>query len=309
MSSKETAARTPLGSRPRVLARRSLSARQPARDPKGVRAAVPSSAGLERLRNEVWGYWKKEGRHELPWRKTKDPYKILVSEVMLQQTQVSRVIGKYRSFLKKFPTVRSLASASLAEVLEEWSGLGYNRRAKFLRDAAVVMVEKHGGCVPTDAAALRALPGLGAYTTSAVRVFAWNLPDVLIETNVRTVFFHHWDELCKQGLHKQDTKIADAQLLPMVHEAAVGQDARTWHWALMDYGAHLKQSGVKLNAKSAHYTKQSKFEGSLRQMRGEILRQLRGGKQPSGDVRLFAALKSLANDGLIVRVGKKWKLA
>lgn len=263
---------------------------------------------VKTFRSTVWGYWKKSGRHDLSWRKTTDPYKILVSEVMLQQTQVPRVMEKYKSFLKTFPTLQDLANASLAEVLKEWSGLGYNRRAKFLRATAIGVVEKYGGRIPVDAAALRALPGIGAYTASAVRVFAHNLPDVLIETNVRTVFFHHWNELCKSDLHKQKTKIADAQLLPYIHLAAEGQDPRTWNWALMDYGAYLKQSGVKLNAKSTHYTKQSKFEGSLRQMRGDILRQLQEGKQPTGDARLESALVSLEKDSMIKKTASGYRI-
>ncbi len=140
----------------------------------------------------MWKYWKQNGRHELAWRKTTDSYRILVSEVMLQQTQVPRVIEKYEEFLKKFPYVRTLAKAPLAEVLKVWSGLGYNRRGKYLHDAAKEIVGKYGGRVPRDAAALRALPGIGDYTASAMRVFAFNEPDVLIETNIRAAFIHNF---------------------------------------------------------------------------------------------------------------------
>src|SRR3989344_4049668 len=146
-----------------------------------------SEKRMELFRKEVWKYWKKNGRHGLAWRKTKNPYKILVSEVMLQQTQVPRVIPKYKEFLKVFPTLRVLAKAPLANVLRVWSGLGYNRRAKFLHDAAKEVVLKHAGNMPRDIDALLALPGVGEYTAKAVRIFAFNEPEVLIETNIRTV--------------------------------------------------------------------------------------------------------------------------
>ena len=259
---------------------------------------VPSRPTPARFRALVWRYWKKDGRHDLPWRKTKDPYRILVSEVMLQQTQVPRVIDKYKEFLKKFPTVRALAKASLSDVLKVWSGLGYNRRGKYLHDAAKEIVEKYGGKVPQDFAALRTLSGVGGYTASAVRVFAFNEPNVLIETNIRTAFIHYFHSNVLQNV-----RISDVEIIPLATLAAQGQEPREWHWALMDYGAHLKCSGVRNNNRSAHYTKQSKFEGSLRQVRGAILRELHRGKQPRGDAsRLRLALAGLLRDGLIVKV-------
>lgn len=264
------------------------------------------------FRKKVCAYYKKHGRHDLPWRRTSDPYKIMVSEVMLQQTQVARVLERYRSFLKRFPTVRALAKAPLSEVLKEWSGLGYNRRGKYLHDAAKIIVEKHGGKVPRDFAALRALPGMGPYTTSAIRVFAWNLPDILIETNIRTALIHHFF-LCKSDLHKNNTKVSDAQMTPLLHELAAGQEARQWHYALMDYGAYLKKSGVRNNSRSTQYVKQSRFEGSIRQVRGHIIRSLAAGKV--NDLRnqsldgVEKALASLERDGLIRKVEGEWQFA
>ena len=277
-----------------------------------------SSSRILKFRQTVWQYWKAHGRHDLPWRKTKDPYRILVSEVMLQQTQVPRVIEKYKEFLRKFPTVHALAKASLADVLKAWSGLGYNRRAKYLHDAAKAIIRDHERPYLSNAVVLDKYKGIGPYTASAVRVFAYNEPDMLIETNIRAAFIHHF-----YSSVLQKTAIADAALLPVVTEAAEGQDPRKWHWALMDYGAYLKRSGVRTNHRSAHYTKQSKFEGSLRQVRGTILRELHSGSKTAltlyslirANKRIAGkALEGLARDGLIVKEKRKparpgWRIA
>ena len=245
----------------------------------------------------------------MPWRQTKDAYRILVSEVMLQQTQVSRVKGKYREFLKAFPTVRVLARAPLADVLKVWSGLGYNRRAKYLRDAAIAIVEKHNGRVPAIYSELVELPGVGDYTARAIRVFAFNEPDTLIETNIRSVFLHHF-----YSSVLQKTAITNAEIFRFAQYISKGQNPRKWHWALMDYGAHLKASGVRVNARSAHYAKQSKFNGSLRQVRGTILKTLSHGS-PINDLRsrygrrLEKALASLVRDGLIIKGKGKWRIS
>ncbi len=207
---------------------------------------------------------------------------------------------KYREFLKAFPNVRALAKAPLADVLKVWSGMGYNRRAKYLHDVAQVIVGKYEGHVPRDYASLRALPGVGDYTAKAVRVFAFNEPETLIETNIRTVYIHRF-HIWNRG------KIFDKDLLPYMVAAAEAQNPREWHWALMDYGAHLKRSGVRVNVRSTHYTKQSKFEGSLRQVRGAILKAL-AQNMPINDLRgrysdrFDEALASLALDGLIKKL-------
>ncbi len=268
-----------------------------------------NSRKIAAFRRKVWNHWKKEGRHDLPWRKTKDPYRILVSEVMLQQTQVSRVREKYAEFLNAFPSVRTLARAPLGSVLKIWSGLGYNRRGKYLRDAAKVIVEKYGGNFRK--ALEHPLPGVGPYTRAAVRAFSFNEPCVLIETNIRAVYMHHFYTSVLQK-----TSIADSEIFPLAEAAGRGQDPRTWNWALMDYGAYLKRSGVRNNVRSAHYTKQSKFEGSLRQVRGEILRRLMKGENgkkredlPAGRQEWKKALASLARDGLIVKDGNHWRIA
>ena len=253
---------------------------------------------VRRFRSIVLGYWRKHGRHDLPWRKTKDPYKILVSEIMLQQTQVSRVIPKYNEFLKQFPNVKVLAKAQLIDVLRVWSGLGYNRRAKFLHDAAIWITKEYKGKFPQTYEGLRRLPGVGEYTAKAILVFAFNQPEVLIETNIRTVYL--------RAFFQDTVNVSDREVHPYMEKAAKGQNPRTWHWSLMDNGAYLKKSGVKLNAKSAHYSQQSKFEGSLRQVRGAILRaqvhgeKIRDFRDCYGD-KFAKALASLRREGLLTR--------
>ena len=252
--------------------------------------------------------WFVENQRPLPWRVSYDPYHVWVSEVMLQQTQVPRVINRYKSFIKKFPTARTLAKASLSAVLKEWSGLGYNRRAKYLHDAAKRIIDEYHGDVAV--ALHHPLQGVGPYTRAAVKVFALNEPDVLLETNIRTVFIHHF--------FPRRESVADQELMPWVIEAAKGQDPRTWHWALMDYGVHLKKLHGNPSRKSAHHAKQSRFEGSLRQVRGAILRELH--VRPRSEASLVSlirpnkgylkkALASLARDGLITKQKGKWQIA
>ena len=207
---------------------------------------------------------------DLPWRRTTDPYAILVSEVMLQQTQVVRVDGRWQRWLERFPTVDALASASVADVLEEWQGLGYNRRALALHAAAEAVSER-GGRMPSDEASLRALPGIGPATAAGVRAFAFNLPGVYLETNVRTVFLHEF--------FPREEGIADRELVPLVEAACPsGKDPsdtpRSWYYALLDYGAFLKKTEVNPSRRSAAHTKQSRFEGSRRQKRAELVRLL-----------------------------------
>jgi len=274
--------------------------------------AAASAREIRKFRRKVWEYWKKNGRHDLPWRKTKDPYRILVSEVMLQQTQVPRVTEKYKEFLKKFPTVRALAKAPLSDVLKVWSGLGYNRRAKYLHDAAKQIVEVGN----IKEALAGPLPGVGPYTRAAVRVFAYNEPDILIETNIRAVYIHHFYPFRTRRV--LNGSVSDKELSTLLSKVGAGEDQREWHWALMDYGAYLKRSGVRNNSRSAHYTKQSKFEGSLRQVRGTILRELHSGSKTvltlysliRANKRIAGkALEGLARDGLIVKEKGKWQIA
>jgi A/G-specific adenine glycosylase len=241
----------------------------------------------------------KTNRRDLPWRKTHDPYKILVSEVMLQQTQVERVIPKYHAFLKEFPNAKALAKAPLGKVLKLWSGLGYNRRAKFLHEAAKVIVKDGWE---------GKLPGVGPYTRAAVEAFAHNKPGVFIETNIRTVFTHFY--------FKDKENITDAELLMLIERdfKKSKMEPRDFYAALMDYGSHLKRSGVKINKQSKHYTKQKKFEGSNRQLRGAILRELLQKPQTLKQLsdknkRAAPVVAQLLKDGLVAKRGEKFVVA
>ncbi|MFC1550973.1 A/G-specific adenine glycosylase [Candidatus Latescibacterota bacterium] len=219
------------------------------------------------FRSDIRAFYTEHGRSQ-PWRETRDPYHIAVSEFMLQQTQVPRVLPKYGRFLAAFPDIRSLAEADLRTVLAEWKGLGYNRRAKMLRDMAAEVVKRFGGEIPPDEAALRSLPGVGPYTAGAIRAFAFNLPSVIIETNIRSVFIHFF--------FKDSDSVNDSDILPLIEQTLDTANPRVWYYALMDYGAFLKNAGLNPGRSSAHYTKQSRFEGSDRQIRGKILELLIG---------------------------------
>ncbi|MBY0539310.1 A/G-specific adenine glycosylase [Patescibacteria group bacterium] len=186
---------------------------------------------------------------------------------MLQQTQVDRVVPKYKNFLKKFPTLSALAKTPLSAVLKEWQGLGYNRRAKMLHETARAIAREYSGRFPTSKEALMKLPGIGPYTASAVRVFAFNEPEVLIETNVRSVFIHHF--------FTKKKKVHDASLLPLIKKTLpTSRQAREWYSALMDYGSHLKQTAGNASRRSAHHVRQKPFKGSNREVRGAILKLL-----------------------------------
>lgn len=200
----------------------------------------------------------------LPWRCIDDPYAVLVSEVMLQQTQVARVEKHWTRFLGLFPTIDALAAAGTADVLAQWQGLGYNRRALALKRAAEVCAAERGGKLPDTAEELEALPGIGPATAAGVMAFAYNRPSVYIETNVRSVFLHELFPACD--------KVSDRQLAPLVAATCPEDDARAWYYALLDYGAHLKTLVANPSRRSAHYTRQSAFEGSRRQKRAELVR-------------------------------------
>lgn len=245
----------------------------------------------------VWDYYDKHGR-ELPWRHTTDPYAIMVSEIMLQQTQVGRVIPKFAAFLQVFPTIHKLANAPLSAALEAWSGLGYNRRAKYLHQTAQIISQNYQGKFPQKIDELTALPGIGLNTAGAILAYAYNMPVVFIETNIRTVYIHHF------FAGKSD--VTDKELRPIIEKTLDATNPREWYWALMDYGSFLKQSVGNVSRNSKHYTKQAPFEGSKRKVRGAILRALAGRNLKSAelqaiidDSRTDAVLKDLVAEGLI----------
>lgn len=201
---------------------------------------------------------------DLPWRYIDDPYAVLVSEVMLQQTQVARVEKHWTRFLSLFPTIDALAAAGTGDVLAQWQGLGYNRRALALKRAAEVCSSERGGLLPATAEELEALPGIGPATAAGVMAFAYNRPSVYIETNVRTVFLHE--------LFPHRDKVPDRELAPLVEATCPEDDPRAWYYALLDCGAHLKTLVANPSRRSAHYARQSAFEGSRRQKRAELVR-------------------------------------
>ncbi|MGC2062312.1 MAG: hypothetical protein WA610_04990 [Thermodesulfovibrionales bacterium] len=257
---------------------------------------------VRRFRSVIYAHYQLKQR-KLPWRRTTDPYRILVSEIMLQQTQVDRVTEKYRQFIALFPNVRTLAAAPLSEVLRAWQGLGYNRRAISLHNAAKLVKSQHGGKIPDTADALAGLPGIGRYTAAAVMAFAYNQPVVFIETNIRSVFIHFF-------FNDQD-QVADSEILPLVAQTLDRQKPRNWYNALMDYGTLLKKEFGNPGKKSAHYQRQSPFRGSDRQLRGQILKTVlaEGGmteqkllKQLNSEQsRAVAILNKLIEEGFLTR--------
>ena len=259
---------------------------------------------------------------DLPWRGIDDPYAVLVSEIMLQQTQVARVERFWTRFLSSFPTIDALASASTSDVLEHWQGLGYNRRALALKRAADICSSECAGQLPSDYDGLIALPGVGPATAAGVMAFAYRKPAVYIETNVRSVFIHH--------LFPGEDKVSDKILAPCVEACCppegevLGRDVRAWYYALLDYGSHLKSTGENPSRKSAHYARQSTFEGSRRQKRAWIVRrvladpdgverkvvmaelsayELSCGRDAVDDALFASIVKDLINEGFFRNVG------
>lgn len=206
----------------------------------------------------------------MPWRETDDPYRILVSEIMLQQTQVERVKIKYAEFLNAFPTAHELAVAPLSDVLQVWQGLGYNRRAIFLKRCAEEITSFYAGQFPRTVDELQSLPGIGSYTARAVAAFAFGIAEPLIETNIRTVFIHFF-------FHGRE-KVCDSEIMPLVAATLDRDNPREWYYALMDYGGMLKQTQPNPGRRSRHHAQQSRFEGSNRQLRSRMLREIL--KQP-----------------------------
>ena len=261
---------------------------------------MPTIHDVAEFREAVLSHFAQAGR-SFPWRETRDPWLILVSEFMLQQTQTERVLPYFLKWSRLWPDAVSLAHAPLEDVIREWSGLGYNRRARFLQNCAKISVEKYSGLLPEDPEELDALPGVGPYTARAVATFAFGRPEIFLETNIRAAVLHFF--------FPNQQKVADSELLPYLEASLDHSDPRRWYWALMDYGSALKRITVNPSRRSAAYTRQAPFEGSVRQARGAALRSLAShGPAILADLsertglefnRLTPALNALAADGLV----------
>lgn len=245
---------------------------------------------------------------ELPWRVVDssgncDPYRVLVSELMLQQTQVARVIPKFEELIRRFPSLDDLSQAQLADVLRLWSGLGYNRRAKYLHDAARSLT----GPPTWSIERLENCKGIGSNTAAAIMTYAYNQPFVFIETNIRTVYILHYFATTEQ--------VSDKQLSLVVERTIDKEHPREWYWALMDYGTYLKRQRIKTAVQSRHYVRQSAFNGSNRQLRGRVMRVLAERnftadelKRDFTDERLAQVLQQLHTEGLVVMDGDTVRL-
>ena len=214
---------------------------------------------------KIWGFYCANKR-KFPWRSNPSEYHVFVSEIMLQQTQTNRTISKFEEFIAQFPDFKTLAQASFVDVLRVWKGLGYNRRARWIQQSAQTIYNQHNNKLPPKSADLVKLPGIGPATSCSIVTFAFNAATIFIETNIRTVFLHEF--------FKNQENISDKEIIPLIAATVDQENPREWYYALMDYGVHLKKTHPNPSRNSKHHTKQSKFKGSDRQMRGRILEAL-----------------------------------
>jgi A/G-specific adenine glycosylase len=226
---------------------------------------MQSLGRIAEFQQYIWQFYADNGR-VFAWRNNQNPYHIFISEVMLQQTQTHRVEKKFQEWIVAFPTFYDLAAASTRELLSVWQGLGYNRRALYVQQSAQRVVAEFGGQLPTDPAVLVTFPGIGKATAASICAFAFNVPTVFIETNIRSVFI--------DSFFRDQESVHDSEIMPLIAATVDHNNPREWYYALMDYGVFLKKHKVNPSKKSAHYAVQSRFEGSDRQIRGEILRLL-----------------------------------
>jgi A/G-specific adenine glycosylase len=265
---------------------------------------------VRRFRRQIYRFYQDQGR-QLPWRATTNPYQILVSEIMLQQTQVERVALKYEPFIHAFPDFFALARAPLRDIMARWQGLGYNRRALALQGIARRVVMEFQGRLPASVDTLRTFPGIGEATAGALAAFAFNQPVVFIETNIRRVFLH-----CFLA---DRSGVRDRELLPLVDQTLDRKRPRPWYYALMDYGARLKRAGPNPNRRSAHHQRQAPFADSDRQIRGLILKALLSspdlsagelvkavGKSPA---RTTGLINTLIQEGFLEQSGARLRIA
>lgn len=266
---------------------------------------------MKEFQKTVWDYYKKN-RRVMPWRDTITPYRVFVSEVMLQQTQVARVTEKFPQFMKRFPSFKALAAAPLHDVLAVWRGMGYNRRALHLKKSAKMILGDYRSRLPRDPHTLERLAGIGPATARSIAAFAWNSPEVFIETNIRSVFLHHF--------FAGRIRVPDSEIMPFLHRTLDRKNPREWYYALMDYGAMLKRAVKNPSRASAHHSKQSVFKGSMRETRGKIVNILSIDAKSHTDtalakqcaepaLKIRTALAGLMRDGLVKKEGNGFIIA
>lgn len=257
-------------------------------------AMVESTGCMTRQKafiQKIWNHYRTEKR-DLPWRNTFDPYYILVSEMMLQQTQVKRVLVKYDEFLSHFPNIKKLAAAPMSQVLRVWKGLGYNRRAYFLKQISETIIKDYAGKFPRDYSTLLTLPGIGNSTAGAISAFAFQTKIPFIETNIRVVYL--------DSFFSNKEKVKDKEILDKISETLEyinPSEIKDFYYALYDYGFSLKQAlGKKrtdMHKKSSHYTAQSKFIGSKRQLRSILLDYILNNQDSNTPKRALTSGKSI----------------
>lgn len=278
--------------------------------PPAVLYSRDNPDSVREFQEMVLTHYRDHGR-DLAWRRTTDPYHILVSEIMLQQTQVERVSQKFPQFLERFPDFPALAHAPLNDLLAVWQGMGYNRRAIALQKCAERVVAEFNGELPADVEILATFPGIGKATASSICAFAFNMQVIFIETNIRRVFIHFF--------FGDREVVTDNEILPLAEQALYKKDPRTWYNALMDLGTDLKTRVPNPNRRSRHYAKQSAFEGSDRKIRGAILRLLLEEKQMSEQKiiehfkeepeRIIRILNDLEHEGFTRKTGTSFTIA
>ncbi|MDR2923168.1 MAG: A/G-specific adenine glycosylase [Treponema sp.] len=260
------------------------------------------------FKKTILSHYRQAGR-KFPWHFA-DPWGVMVSEFMLQQTRTERVIPYWENWMKIWPRPKALADASMEEALRAWSGLGYNRRCRYLKDSAAIIADENGGRVPETLQSLLLLPGVGPYMSSAIACFAYNFPAVFIETNIRSAVIHCF--------FSGRNDVRDSEIIPILEAALDRGDPRTWNYALMDYGAYLKKTTANPGRRSAHYTRQSPFSGSFRQARGKVIKALVSMGQCSAeelklasgleDEKLYDVLEKLKKESFVAEDGNSYRI-
>ena len=265
-----------------------------------------SSHVIELFRKLIYAYFKNYKR-DFPFRKEITPYNVLVSEIMLQQTQTGRVAEKYLEFKGEFPDFLSLSNASNEKLLKVWQGMGYNRRALALKQIAKIVINEYNGKLPDSVDILKTFPQIGHNTASSIVAFAYNKPSIFIETNIRRVYIYYF--------FPKKKNIKDKEILPIVESTVDKDNPREWYYALMDYGVMLKKTHPELNKRSSQYRKQSPFKGSNREIRGKILKILTSESEILESAlskklqlnldKIRAILQQLEQEGFIKRNGNR----